>query len=208
LCTATWGVSVPEFPSQTLHKLLANWQAGDQKALEALVPLVYNELHGLAHHYLRGERADHTLQTTALINEAYLRLVEQGPFRSQNRAQFVALAATLMRQILVDYARSHRSAKRGNDCKVTLHDEPAVVKNEGMDVLALDDALKQLAERDPQQSQIVELRFFAGLTVEETAALLDISPATVKRDWSMARAWLSRRIKRGEGGNQAGVGKD
>jgi len=199
---------VPEFPSQTLHKLLANWQAGDQKALEALLPLVYNELHGLAHHYLRGERPDHTLQTTALINEAYLRLVEQGPFRSQNRAQFVALAATLMRQILVDYARGHRSAKRGNDCTVTLHDEPAVVKNEGMDVLALDDALKQLAERDAQQSRIVELRFFAGLTVEETAALLDISPATVKRDWSMARAWLSRRIKRGEGGNQAGVGKD
>ena len=199
---------MPEFPSQTLHKLLANWQAGDQKALEALLPLVYNELHGLAHHYLRGERPDHTLQTTALINEAYLRLVEQGPFRSQNRAQFVALAATLMRQILVDYARGHRSAKRGNDCTVTLHDEPAVVKNEGMDVLALDDALKQLAERDAQQSRIVELRFFAGLTVEETAALLDISPATVKRDWSMARAWLSRRIKRGEGGNQAGVGKD
>jgi RNA polymerase sigma factor (TIGR02999 family) len=101
-------VDVPEFPSQTLHKLLANWQRGDQKALEALVPLVYNELHGLAHHYLRGERPDHTLQTTALINEAYLRLVGQGPFQTQNRGQFVALAATLMRQILVDYARSHR----------------------------------------------------------------------------------------------------
>lgn len=201
-------LGMPEFPSQTLHKLLANWQAGDQKALEALVPLVYRELHGLAHHYLRGERPDHTLQTTALINEAYLRLVQQGPFRAQNRAQFVAVAATLMRQILVDYARSHRSAKRGNDCKVTLHDDLAAVKNEGMDVLALDDALKLLAERDPQQSRIVELRFFAGLTVEETAAVLEISPATVKRDWSMARAWLLRQIKRGESGNQARVGKN
>jgi len=201
-------VGMSEFPSQTLHKLLAEWQAGDQKALEALVPLVYRELHGLAHHYLRGERPDHTLQTTALINEAYLRLVQQGPFRAQSRAQFVALAATLMRQILVDYARSHRSAKRGNDCKVTLHEEFGAAKEEDMDVLALDDALKLLADRDPQQSRIVELRFFAGLTVEETAAVLDISPATVKRDWSMARAWLSRQIKRGESGNQARVAKD
>jgi RNA polymerase sigma-70 factor (ECF subfamily) len=208
LSTSIWGVGVPESPSQTLHKLLANWQAGDQKALEALVPLVYNELHGLAHHYLRGERPGHTLQTTALINEAYLRLVEQGPFQTQNRGQFVAVAASLMRQILVDYARSYRSAKRGNDCKVTLHDELGAVENENMDVLVLDDALKQLAERDPQQSRIVELRFFAGLTVEETAAVLDISPATVKRDWSMARAWLSRQIKRGESGNKARVGKN
>ena len=208
MCTAIWGVAVPEFPSQSLQNLLAKWNAGDQKALEALVPLVYKELHGLAHHYLRGERQDHTLQTTALINEAYLRLVEQGPFQTQTRAHFVAVAATLMRQILVDYARSYRSAKRGNDCKVTLHDELGAVKNEDMDVLALDDALKQLAERDPQQSRIVELRFFAGLTVEETAAVLDISPATVKRDWSMARAWLSRQIKRANGGNKAGMEKN
>jgi len=201
------GVDVPEFSSQSLHKLLANWQEGDQKALEALLPLVYNELHGLAHHYLRGERPDHTLQTTALINEAYLRLVQQGPFQTQNRSQFVALAATLMRQILVDYARTRRSAKRGNDCKVTLHDEVAAVKDEDVDVLALDDALKLLAERDSQQSRIVELRFFAGLTVDETAVVLSISPATVKREWSMARAWLSRQIKRGESGNKAGMGK-
>ena len=199
---------VQELPSQSLHKLLADWQAGDQKALDALVPLVYGELHGLARHYLRGERPGHTLQATALINEAYLRLMEQGPFQMQNRGQFVALAANLMRQILVDYARSHRSTKRGNDCKVTLRDEPGTVKNEGMDVLALDDALKLLAKRDVQQSQIVELRFFAGLTVDETATTLGISPATVKRDWSMARAWLSRQMKRGESGNKAGVGKD
>lgn len=199
---------MPETPSPSLHKLLIDWQAGDPKALDALVPLVYNELHGLAHHYLRGERPGHTLQTTALINEAYLRLVEQGPFQTHNRGQFVALAANLMRQILVDYARSHRSAKRGNDCKVTLHDEPGTAINEGMDVLALDDALKLLAKRDVQQSQIVELRFFAGLTVEETATVLGISPATVKRDWSMARAWLSRQMKRGLSGSKAGLGKD
>lgn len=208
LCTAVWGNRVPEFSPQSLQSLLANWNAGDKKALEGLVPLVYNELHGLAHHYLRGERPDHTLQTTALINEAYLRLVEQRPFPTKNRGHFVALAATLMRQILVDYARSHRSAKRRNDCKVTLHDDLGEVKNEDMDVLALDDALKQLAERDPQQSRIVELRFFAGLTVEETATVLEISPAAVKRDWSMARAWLSRCIARGDGGNRTGMGKN
>jgi RNA polymerase sigma factor (TIGR02999 family) len=202
------GVRVQPGSPQPLHKLLADWQAGDQKALHALVPLVYGELHGLAHHYLRGERSGHTLQTTALINEAYLRLMEQGPFQTQNRGQFVALAANLMRQILVDYARSHRSAKRGNDCKVTLHDEPGLVVNESMDVVALDEALKLLAKRDPQQSQIVELRFFAGLTVEETATTLGMSPATVKRDWSMARAWLSRKMKRADGGNKAGMGKD
>jgi RNA polymerase sigma factor (TIGR02999 family) len=202
------GDRVEQVPPQSLHKLLADWQAGDQKALHALVPLVYAEVHGLAHHYLRGERPGHTLQTTALINEAYLRLTEQGPFQTQNRGQFVALAAHLMRQILVDYARSHRSAKRGNDCKVAPHSEPRIVINESMDLVALDDALQLLAQRDLQQSQIVELRFFAGLTVEETAATLGISPATVKRDWSMARAWLSRKMNRGEGGHKAAVGKD
>ena len=206
------GVGVSEFPSHSLEKLLANWQAGDQKALEALVPLVYRELHGLAHHYLRGERTDHTLQTTALINEAYLRLVEQGPFQTQNRGQFVALAATLMRQILVDYARHYRADKRGADCTVRLDDDIDAIKNPDIDVLVLDDALNQLAQRDRQQGRIVELRYFAGLTVEETAAVLDISAATVKRDWSMARAWLSREItreiKRGTGGNQARVGKN
>ena len=213
MCTAVWGYEVPEFSSQSLQNLLARWNTGDQKALADLVPLVYNELHGLAHHYLRGERPDHTLQTTALINEAYLRLLEQGPFPTKNRGHFVALAATLMRQILVDYARSHRSAKRGNDCKVTVHDDldsirNDAVKNEDMDVLALDGALKELADRDLQQSQIVELRFFAGLTVEETATVLEISPATVKRDWSMARAWLSRYMTRGDGGNKARMGKN
>ncbi len=200
---------MPQLPSRSVHELLAKWNAGDQEALEALMPLVYNELHGLARHYLRGERSGHTLQTTALIHEAYLRLVEQQPFQAENRNHFVAVAATLMRQILVDYARHHRAAKRGADYLVTLEaDMDYPVQAQNMDVLALDDALNHLARRDPQQSRIVELRFFAGLTVEETAAVLEVSPATVKRDWSMARAWLSRRIKRGEGGNRASMGQD
>jgi RNA polymerase sigma factor (TIGR02999 family) len=198
---------MPDPPSQSVHELLAKWNAGDQQALKALVPLVYHELHGLAHHYLRAERSDHTLQTTALINEAYLRLVEQGPFQTQNRNHFVALAATLMRQILVDYARRHRAAKRGADCTIKLDGDLGPARNLHLDVLAIDDALNELTERDPQQSRIVELRFFAGLTVEETAAVLSISPATVKRDWSMARAWLSRQIKRGESGSKGRLEK-
>lgn len=199
---------MPQLPSESVHLLLAKWNAGDQKALEDIVPLVYNELHALAHHYLRGERSDHTLQTTALIHEAYLRLAEQGPFKTENRGRFVALAATLMRQILVDYARRHRAAKRGADCTIHLVDDVGPVKDQDVDVLVLDHALNRLAERDPQQSRIVEMRFFAGLTVEETAEVLGISAATVKRDWSMARAWLSRQIKRGENGNKGRVAKD
>lgn len=188
-------------PSEPIHDLLARWNSGDQQALKTLVPLVYNELHELAHRYLRGERSDHTLQTTALIHEAYVRLVEQGPFQTENRNHFVAIAATLMRQILVDYARRHRATKRGADCTIRLETDFEPMLRQDFDVIALDDALNRLTERDPQQCRVVELRFFAGLTVEETAALLGVSPATVKRDWSMARAWLSRQIKRGESGN-------
>lgn len=199
---------MPQLPSESVHLLLARWNAGDQKALEDLVPLVYNELHALAHHYLRGERSDHTLQTTALIHEAYLRLAKQGPFQTQDRNHFVAIAATLMRQILVDYARRYRATKRGADCTIQLKDDHSPAKQQEVDVLALDDSLTRLAERDLQQSKIVELRFFAGLTVEETAAVLGISAATVKRDWSMARAWLSRQIKRGESGDKGGVAKN
>ncbi|SRR5581483_2921432 len=199
---------MPELPSETVQQLLANWNAGDQRALESLVSLVYNELHALAHRHLRGERSGHTLQTTALINEAYLRLVEQGPFQTENRKHFVAIAATLMRQILVDYARRYRAAKRGADCTIRLEGDFGPAKSHDFDVLALDNALTRLSERDPQQGRVVELRFFAGLTVEETAALLGISAATVKRDWSMARAWLSRQIKRGEIGNNVTMGKN
>lgn len=197
-------------PPESVHVLLAKWKAGDQKALEDLVPLVYNELHAMAHYYLRAERPDHTLQTTALIHEAYLRLAEQGPFPTESRNHFVAIAATLMRQVLVDYARRHRADKRGADCTIKLEDNigPVLEKEENVDVLLLDDALTRLAERDPQQSRIVELRFFAGMTVEETAAVMGISPATVKRDWSMARAWLSRHMKRGDGGDKGRVAKN
>jgi len=173
------------------------------------VPLIYNELHDLAHHYLRGERSGHTLQTTALVHEAYLRLMQQGPFQAQNREHFVAIAARLMRQILVDYARSYRAAKRGPDCKVELNEDFEQPPRGAADVIALDDALTDLAKRDAQQAQIVELRFFGGLTVEETAAVLGVSPATVGRDWNMAKAWLSREMRRGrDRGNRRTLGKD
>jgi RNA polymerase sigma factor (TIGR02999 family) len=201
---------MPHLPSESVHVLLSRWNAGDQKALEHLVPLVYNELHAMAHYYLRGERSDHTLQTTALIHEAYLRLAQQGPFPTENRSHFVAIAATLMRQILVDYARNHRADKRGADCTIRLEDniDPVLNNEKEVDVVLLDDALTQLARRDSQQSLIVELRFFAGMTVEETAAVMGISAATVKRDWSMARAWLSRQMKRGDSGDKARMAKD
>ena len=168
---------MPQLPSQSIHDLLSRWNAGDQKALEALVPLVYNELHRLAHHYLRDERSDHTLQTTALINEAYLRLVEQGPFRTQNRGHFVAVAATLMRQILVDYARSRQAAKRGADCTVRLIDGMEAIENPDMDVIALDDALKKLGFRQPLSPLIlsfrdVRSRACAVRTSEESAVRL------------------------------------
>jgi len=166
--------------------------------LDALVPQLYNELHALAHRYLQGERTGHTLQTTALVNEAYLRLVQQGPFRVENRSHFVAIAARLMRQILVDYARNHRAKKRGAECKVELIEGLEQPVRRDVDVVALDDALTALSRFDSQQSLIVELRFFGGLTVEETAALLGMSLANTKRDWTMAKAWLSREMRRGK----------
>jgi len=190
--------------------LLGRWRSGDQDALQILVPLIYNELHDLAHHYLRGERSGHTLQTTALVHEAYLRLMQQGPFQTQDRGHFLAVAARLMRQILVDYARSRGAAKRGPDCRVEiqsgLDEEP---QQQAADVVALDEVLTELAKHDPQQARIVELRFFGGLTVAETAALLGISSATVGREWSMAKAWLWREMRRGEDhGKRGTVGRD
>lgn len=199
---------MPKLPPQSVSELLDQWKAGDQEALNALVPMIYNELHGLAHYYLQGERSGHTLQTTALVHEAYMRLVQQGPFQTQNREHFVAVAARLMRQILVDYARSHRAAKRSAEFRVEMEEEFEVVQNRGTDVIALDDALNQLAQFDPQQCRIVELRFFGGLTTEETAAVLGISTATIGRDWSMAKAWLSRELRKGSDGKSAAVGKD
>jgi len=157
------------------------------------MPLVYGELRRLAHHYLRQERSDHTLQSTALVHEAYLRLAGQNPPQWQNRAHFFGIAAHLMRQILVEYARGRGAAKRGgNACRLTLDEGLALSTQLSVDVVALDRALEELGTLDEQQSRIVELRFFGGLTIEDTSEVLGISPATVKRDWITARAWLYR----------------
>lgn len=160
------------------------------------MPLIYQELRRLAHRYMQRERPDHTFQSTVLVHEAYLRLSKQKHVEFQNRAHFFAVAAQLMRQILVEYARRHRAAKRGGGCKVSLEDAPPPFEGRGIELVALDDALKELARLDPQQSRIVELRFFGGLSIEETARVLDVSPATVKRDWATARVWLHHELKR------------
>jgi RNA polymerase sigma factor (TIGR02999 family) len=184
---------LPHETSSPVTQLLVRWREGDREALEALMPLVYDELRRLAHHYLRQERSDHTLQSTALVHEAYLRLAGQNPPQWQNRAHFFGIAAHIMRQILVEYARGRGAAKRGGSaCRVTLDESIAVPQQMDVDVVELDRALTGLAELDPQQSRIVELRFFAGLTIEDTSEVLGISPATVKRDWVTARAWLFR----------------
>jgi len=174
-----------------LTQLLVDWSNGDRAALDKLMPLIDAELRRLAHRYMTRERAGHTLQTTALVNEAFLRLVNRKNLQWQNRAHFFGIAAQLMRTILVDHARSHASAKRGGGArKLELDDAMVVSQQKASEVIALDDALKQLALLDPQQSRIVELRFFGGLTVEEAAEVLQISPATIKREWSTAKAWL------------------
>jgi RNA polymerase sigma factor (TIGR02999 family) len=199
---------VGQLPSQAVSELLVRWRAGDQEALQALVPLVYKELHTVAHCYLQNERPGHTLQTTALVHEAYLRLVDQGPFETENHSHFVSVAARLMRQILVDYARSHGAAKRGADRKVDLNEGLALPQLPKANLVALDDALNELAHVDEQQSRIVELKYFGGLTTQEIAGLLEISPSTAKREWNVAKAWLSRQIKRDSCGKTGAVGKD
>jgi RNA polymerase sigma factor (TIGR02999 family) len=181
--------------SRSVSELLAKWEAGDQEALRALVPLVYNELRRLAHYHLQRERPGHTLQSAALVHEAYLRLTKQQPTHFENRAHFLAVSAQLMRQILVKYARTRRAAKRGGQ-RVTWDDAITWVKNRSPDLVALDDALNGLAKLDPQQTRVVELRFFGGLSVEEASQALGVSPATVKREWSTARVWLHHEMKR------------
>ena len=179
-----------------VSQLLVEWRQGDPKALDRLMPIVYDELRRLARRHRRRERLDHTLQTTALVHEAYLKLVNQEHANWQNRAQFFAIAAQLMRRILVDYARNHRAAKRGGDyIKLSLDNAAPLFDEKSTDLLALDEALDRLAELDPQQSRVVELRVFGGLNVEQSAAALGISPRTVKREWSMARAWLHQQLK-------------
>lgn len=183
--------------SNQVTELLFRWRGGDREALDSLMPLVYSELRRIAQHYLQGERPGHTLQSTALVNEAYVRMVAQDFPQWQNRAHFFAVAAQLMRQILVDYARSHRASKRGGGaCKLALDEAEENPFPIDVDVVALDDALKTLADMDPQQSRVVELKFFAGLTTEDTAEVLGVSSSTVKRDWVTARAWLYRELDR------------
>jgi len=181
-----------EVQSKIVTQLLADWCAGDDEALRAVIPLVYDELRRTAHQYLRKERADHTLQSTALVHEAYLRLEKQGAAKFENRAHFLAICAQLMRQILVEYARSRNTAKRDGGERVTL--DGLAFKSRSVDMVALDDALNELAKLDQQQSRIVELRFFGGLSVEETSDVLKLSPRTVKRHWASARAWLHHQI--------------
>jgi RNA polymerase sigma factor (TIGR02999 family) len=176
-------------------QLLGDWSGGDERALEKLVPLVQPELHRLAHHYMSRERAGHTLQTTAILNEAYLRLVENTQPPWQNRTHFVAATAQLMRRIMVDHARERHSFKRGGGAlRVTLDEAAWVTETRSEELLALDEALGELAAQDPRKSQIVELRYFGGLTVEETAEFLKLSPRTVEREWTMAKAWLYRAL--------------
>jgi RNA polymerase sigma factor (TIGR02999 family) len=193
-------MGVPEASRQPVTELLVRWKAGDPQALNRLIPLLYNELREIARHHMQRERPGHTLQSAALVHEAYLRLLDQDPFDSENRTHFLAVASRLMRQILVDYARSHGAAKRGADLKVELDGALVAAPERSIDVIALDHALSQLTELDEQQSRIVEMRFFGGLSVEEIADLLGISRSTVKREWNVAKAWLSRQIKRGEHG--------
>ena len=180
---------------ENITELLVGYSRGDKEALDKLMPIVYDELRRQAARYLRREQAGHTLQTTALIHEAYVRLVDQRNVQWQNRAHFFGIAAQMMRRILVDHARTKKRAKRGgSNVKVSLADAAVPVKEQDLDVVALDEALTRLAAIDEQQSRVVELRFFSGLTVEETAEVMGISPATVKRDWSMAKAWLHREL--------------
>jgi RNA polymerase sigma factor (TIGR02999 family) len=178
-------------------RLLQEWKGGDAKARDALLPLVYKELRCVARSQLRKERPDHTLQSAALVHEAYLRLVGLNPPQWESRAHFFAIAAQLMRQILVDYARRHRATKRGGTvCKLSIENAAMLSPQKDVDLIALDDALHTLAKLDARQSRVVELRFFAGLSLEEISVALEIAPATVQRDWMAARAWLHREISR------------
>lgn len=190
---------MPGDTSSQITDLLDRWRAGDREALDSLMPLVYGELRALARHYLRMERPDHTLQSAALVHEAFVRLVGQKPPEWKDRKHFYGVAARLMRQILVDHARGHRAEKRGGHAvKLGVNEGLLGKETPGLDILALDDSLDRLAQLNPQQSQIVELRFFSGLSIEDTSEVLGISPATVKRHWTTARAWLFRDMNRSE----------
>ena len=184
--------------TQEITRRLREWSEGKQEALEELMPLVYAELHKQAARFLRRERADHTLQTTALIHEAYIKLVDQREVNWKNRDHFFAMAASMMRRILVDHARTKKRGKRGGEAvKIPLDEAAIVINNEkNIDIIALDEALNRLAEIDEQQARIVELRYFSGLSLEATAAALKISRSTAAEDWAVAKAWLHRELTR------------
>jgi RNA polymerase sigma factor (TIGR02999 family) len=188
---------VPEVHKDHVTELLQQWVRGDEKALGILVPLVYQELRRLAHHHLKSERVDHTLQSTALVNEAFLRLNGTDPVLLQNRGHFIAIASRLMRQILVDYARSRGARKRDGGCRIPMEDLGELPGGEeNVPIVALDQALDALSKVDERQGRIVEMKFFGGLSAEEIAAVLNISLATVERKWATARIWLRREMKR------------
>ena len=192
-------MSAPALPpiSPDVTQLLRNWQDGDQTARDQFLGIVYDELRRQAARYLRRERADHTLQPTALVHEAYLQLIDQSRVNWESRAHFFGAAARLMRRILVDHARAHQAEKRGSgEEKLALNEAIAVPESKDLNILALNDALEELARLDERQSRIVELRYFGGLSIEETATITGVSPATVKREWAMAKVWLHNQIKR------------
>ena len=193
--------------SKPVSELLVRWRAGDQQALETLVPLVYKELRDIARYHLQCERPGHTLQSAALVHEAYLRLVDQKPFEAEDRAHFLAVVSRLMRQILVDYARSHAAAKRGAELKVDFDAALVVCRERSAELVALDEALDQLSCIDEQQGRIVEMRFFGGLSIEEIGEVLGVSRSTVKREWNVAKAWLSRQMTRGSHGEAPAMAK-
>jgi RNA polymerase sigma factor (TIGR02999 family) len=189
-----------------VSQLLSRWTEGDQEAFNALIPIVYKELRKIAHNRLRAERFNLTLETTAVVHEGYLRLARHQPQTLSDRSQFFAMASAIMRQVLVDHARERQSQKRDAGIKVELTPELSPVAARDVDMLALDEALSSLAKLDPRQGRIVELRFFAGLTIEETSEVLGMSLATVKREWLTARAWLQRHMLSGEQALDAGAG--
>ena len=184
-------MTTPSRSAQEVTQLLGDWSGGDAGALEKLIPLVQPELHRLAHYYMSRERAGHTLQTTALLNEAYLQLTDKTPLRWQNRTHFMSVAAQLMRRIMVDHARARHALKRGAGAiRVTLDETALVAEERAEELLALDEALEKLAEFDRRRCEIVEMRYFGGMTVEEIADVLKVHPNTVMRDWRAAKAWL------------------
>jgi RNA polymerase sigma factor (TIGR02999 family) len=187
---------MPEDPSGQVTELLQHWRQGDEKALAGLLPLVYKELRRLAHYHLQSERPDHTLQSTALVHEAYLRLMGGKPLELENRAHFIAVASRLMRQVLVDYARERRAAKRDGGCRIAVEFLGAVAITGDAELIALDDALEELSRFDERQGRIVEMKFFGGLTAPEISQVMGLSRTTVDRDWATARVWLHRQMSR------------